>query len=341
VTTQQDAQIGFKKETVFRTPVTVDMFPEFVGEDLDWNPTFAQGAGLRVQRRVDADSRRVLVKDEVGGSFTLEPHTKGLGRLIEAALGGTGTSTLASGAAYQQLFTPTTTDDLSSYTIQKGIPLVGGGSSQPTTFNGMVCSGFEFQAGNGAIPTIKFNWVGAGVDTSTGLATANYLTGDELFSFIHASLTLGGAVTVPTTTALASGGTAATNIREFNCTYSNALDANGFNVGGAGKRTRKPKVGKRVITGSFVAEFDATTIRDLFLSQTSVPLVFTLTSLNAITGAYYPAFQITLPAIRLEGELPKTNGGDVVTLAVNFTAFDNGVAAHPVYIAIVTVETSI
>jgi hypothetical protein len=341
VTTQQDAQIGFKKESVWATPVTPDVFPEYVAEDLDWNPQFAQGAGLKVGRRVDADSRNVLVKDDVGGSFTVEPHTKGLGRLIEAALGGTGASTVASTPAYQQLFTPTSTDDLSSYTIQKGLPLVGGGASQPMTFAGMVCSGFELQAGNGAIPTLKFNWLGKAVDTSTGLATASYVTDDELFSFIHASLTLGGSVTPPSTTALASGGTAANDIREFNLTYSNGLDANGWNMGSTGKRTRKPKLGKRVITGSFVAEFDATTIRDLYLARTSTPLVFTLTSLNAITGAYYPAFQICLPAIKLDGELPKTNGGDVVTLSVGFTIYDNGTAAHPVYVAIVTTETSI
>jgi hypothetical protein len=342
MTVQSDGQIGFKKESTFGTAVTVDTFlTDATEEDLNWIPTFAQGTGMRVGKRVARSDRRVLVKQEVGGSFTVQPTAKGLGKLIEAALGGTGTSTLISGSSYQQLFIPTTTDYLSSYTIQKGVPPLGGGSILPHTFKGMVCSGFEFSAGNASIPSLKFNWVGKSYDTSTTLATASYVTGNELYSFIHASLTIGGAVTVPTTTALATGGTAATNIREFNLTYENTLDSDGFNFGAAGARSRKPAVGAGVITGNFVAEFDAVTIRDLFLNQTDTAITFRLQTTTAISGSNYPTLEFTIPVARLNGEIPKAVTEGVVTISCDFDGLDGGVAAAPLYVAIVTAETAI
>lgn len=338
MTTQQDAQIGFKKETTFKTAVTVDSFAEFVEEDFNWNPEFADAVGMRYGRRVKAADRRVLVKESSDGSFTQELLTKGHGKLFEAALG-TGVSTVASGAAYQQLFTPAVDDFLPSYTIQKGVPLLGGAGS-PMTFAGCVCSGFELTAGNAELPTIKWNWLGAAVSTATALATASYTSGTQLLSFVHGSLRVGGSVTVPTTTALAVGGTTAANIRDISLTYENGLDENGWFLGSA-QRGRKPALGERSISGTMTAEYDSTVLRDAYLNQTDLALVLTFAHTTAITGAYYPTIQITIPNIRLDGELPKAAGGDVVTQSIDFTGLDNRTAAHPMYVAIVTAETAI
>lgn len=343
MTTQLDAQIGYKKETTFGTPVTVDTFVEFIAEDLDYNVEWAQGAGMRVGQRLDYSDRRVKVKEDASGSFTVELQTKGLGKLIEAALGGTGTSTqIAASAAYQQLFTPTTTDYLSSYTIQKGIPPLGGGSTNPMTFDGMVCSGFEL-TGNNGIPTLKFNWIGRSLATGTSLATASYASGVKELAFVHGSVTIGGTVTVPTTTALGSSdATTSANVPDFNLTYNNGLDPNGFNYGGAGKRVRKPALGKRKVEGSLTVEYDSNTLRDAWLAGTDLGLVMTFTDASvAIAGSNYPTFQITIPVIKLNGELPKVNGGDVVRQTVPFEGSDGRSATHPFYVAIVTAETAI
>lgn len=343
MTTQLDAQIGYKKESAYGTPVTVDSFVEFIAEDLDYAITFAQGAGMRVGQRIDYSDRRVKVKEEASGSFTVEVQSKGHGKLIEAALGGTGTSTLISGSSYQQLFTPTATDYLDSYTIQKGVPPLGGASTFPMTLDGMVCSGFELAGINAGIPTLKFNWMGRNLATATALATASYPSSVTEMSFIHGSLTVGGTITVPTTTALgSSSGSASANIRDFTLTYDNGLDPNGFNFGGLGKRSRKPALGKRKITGSLTVEYDSNTLRDAWIAGTDLGLVITFqNTATAISGANYPTFQITIPVLRLDGELPKVNGGDVVTQTVPFTVLDGRSATHPFYVAIVTAETAI
>ena len=344
MTTQWDVQLGIKKETVFGVGVTVDVFPEIVSEDFDWDPTFTQGAGMRVNRRVDAADRRRTAMSQVAGGFTMDVYTKIMGKFMEAALGGTGSSALVSGSAYQQLFQQSSL--VNSYTIQVGIPPVAGGTTLPQTFTGMMCTGFEISHTAGSDPSITFNWTGRAVDTVTALATASYVSGALTFSFPQASVTLGGVVTVPTATALASGGTATSNVTEFNFTYENSLDEGGFNFGGGGLLSRKKVVGSAVMSGSITAEFDTATLRDAYLTQADLPLVYTLqgsatNGVPAISGAVFPAFQIVLPNIRLEGELPKSNGGDVITQSVDFTGLDNRVAASPIYVAIVTAETAI
>lgn len=341
MTTQLDASIGLKKETTYKTLVTVDSFYEFVDEDFTWSPTFTQGAGQRYGRRVAAADRRVLTKEESGGSFTVEGITKSLGKLFEAALG-VGTSTIiGAGPAYQQLFTPLVNDYLPSYTIQKGIPPIGGGATQAQTYGGCICSGFELSGKNGDIPTIKFNWRGATVDTTTGYATPSYAASSRLLSFTGGTIRIGGAVTPPTATALASGGTAVANIREIDFSYENNLDSEGFNFGGAGKRTRQNVVGLRSGTGTITAEYTDNVLRDAYMNQTDLALVLTFADPVAIVGSDYPTLQITIPNIRLDGELPKSASGQPVTLQSSFTMLDNRVAAQPIYVAIVTAETAI
>lgn len=334
-----DSSIGLKKETTYGAAVTVDSFLEFIDEDFSWTPTFSQTATQRYGSRLARADRRVLTKEESGGSINLELFTKGLGKLFEAALGGA-SSTLISGTGYQQLFTPTATDFLPSYTIQKGVPLLGGATS-PQTFAGSVCSGFELTAGLASIPTVKFSFKSKSVDTGAAFATPSYIANNQLFSFVNASIILGGTVVPPTTTALATGGTAVADIRDFALTWDNGLDEDGWFLGGGGKRGRKNALGMRSGTGTLTAEYDNNVLRDAFLAQSDLALVLTFALTTPISAGVFPTFQVTIPNVRLEGELPKSNGGSVVAQSVGFTVLDNGVTAQPLYVAIVTPETAI
>jgi hypothetical protein len=63
MTTQQDAFVALKKETTYNTPSTPDTPYEFLDEDFDWVPEFAQGMGMRVGKVLPRANRRVLVKE--------------------------------------------------------------------------------------------------------------------------------------------------------------------------------------------------------------------------------------------------------------------------------------
>lgn len=342
MTIQGDASIGAGVESTYGTPVAPTHFPEFVSETFDWTPTFTPAQGMRIARVVQAADRRVLTKETSGGDVELELFYKGLGFWVGAALG-TQTSTVISGAAFQQLFTPTTSDFLPSYTIQKGIPPLGGGALTPQTYAGMICSEMALTAGNAGIPNIKFTFTGKSMDTTTTLTAASYQSGNSPFSFVQAQLVAGGTLVVPTTTALATmtSPTLSGDVRDFSFTWNNSLDANGYNFGSTGQRTRKPALGERAGTGSLTVEYDGTIWRDAFHNQTDLSLLLTYQANVAIVGSNFPTFQVAIPDIRLNGEMPKPNAGDVITQTIPFDVLDNRTAASPLYIAIVTAETAI
>jgi hypothetical protein len=341
VTTQLDCSVGLKKETVYGTGVVVDKFPEFVEESLGWNPTFVQGAGMRVGSRVARSKRRVLTKQNASGDIDVELVSKGIGVFLEALFGtGTNTAVPAQTGVFQQLYTPATTDPINSYTIQKGIPTLGGGAVTPMTFVGAVCTSGEFSASNGEIVKLKTSWDAKEVLTATAYAAPSYVIGEELFHFAQGTISIGGTQVLPTATAVATGGTVAATIEDFTLSYDNKIDDGGYNLGGGGKRSRKPVVGLAEVKGKITAEYSDTVLRDAYLAQTPLALTLTFTGAGSIGTSAKPVLQIHLPDIRLEGELPKSSAGSPVKQSIDFTVLDGPVAGSPIYVAYVTTDAT-
>lgn len=342
MTTELDCSIGISPaEASYGTNTTVTKFVEFTDESLDWSPTFVQGQGLRVGSRVPRSARRSLGKQMVAGDITMEMQSKGMGAFLMAALGSV-TSTLvpASVTAYQHVFTPTTTDYLPSYTIQKGIPPLGGGAASPVTLPGMVCTSMDLSCSNSEIAMLKTSWNGKGpVVTATAYAAPSYPTPFELFTFVEGAITIGGSVTMPTATVLASGGTVAADIVDFDMTWDNGLDDAGFNIGSGGMRARKPAIGLSALTGKITAEYDSNVLRDAYLNQSDLNMVLTFTGLTAIGTGVVPVLQIVVPELRLEGDLPNANQGKVIQQSVDFTGLDN-LTNTPLYIVYRSADTA-
>lgn len=342
MTTQLDASIGAAIETVYGTPVTPTKFVEFTEESLDWTPTFLQGQGLRVGSRVQRAQRRTLGKQQVDGGFTVEAVSKGLGWILNAAFGVVTTTQRGTTGVFQQNHTPAASDFLNSYTIQKGVPPLGGGATLAHTFAGMVCSQLEIDCPNSDLVTLKPTWNDRSVDMTTGYAAPSYPTPVELLKFAGGAITIGGAPTPPTTTALATGGTVAADIRDINLTWANSIDDGGFNLGGGGKRVRKPAIGLSALTGTMTAEFDSAVLRDAYLNQTDLALVLTFLGSTVIgSGSDNPALQLFMPLIRLEGELPKVpSGGAPVTQSIGFTGLDPLTGVAPITACYVSTDTA-
>lgn len=337
---QADCSIGFKKESTYGTAVVPDRFLEFTSETIDFDRTFYQGNGMRPGSRLARSNRRALVKDGGKGDIELEVPTRGLGTFLEALLG-VGSSSLVSTGLYQQLFTLIKDDFLPSVTLQKGIPRLGANTVDAYTAKGAVCSSFELSMANADVLKLSSSWTAREIDTIPTYAVPSYAAASELFTFVGAGLVVGGVVTVPTSTALATGGTTVADIRDFSISVDQKLDSNGYNMGGAGKRSRRPAVGLAEVKGRITAEYDAITFRDALAAQTPLALVATFEAATEITPGNKPTLQIVVPDIRFESELPKSNGGDVITQAIDFTAFDGLVAAHPLYIAVRTADAAL
>jgi hypothetical protein len=341
VTTQLDSSIGIKKETTFGTAVVVDRFPEFLSESLDWKPEYMTGRGLRVGSRVQRANRRQLGRQHVEGDISLEACSRGLGIFFEALLGQATSTIIGAGPGYQHLFTLTNTDPFPTYTIQKGIPLIGGGAAQPTTFAGMACTRGTLNAAVGEIVKLETSWFGKSASTAVAYAAPSYVasTSQELFTFMHGAITLGtSAVTPPTTVALATGGTSVGNVRDFTLTIDNKLDTSGYTFGSQGMLGRRPTLGATELSGKITAEFDSITNRDFFLNNTTVSITMTFMTSTVLTTGSYNTLQVTLPAVKLDGDTPKAVADGVVTQDIGFTVLDNSTDA-PVYVVLRNLDT--
>ena len=339
MTTQLDASIGIKKEATYGTVITPDHFPEFLSETLEWKPNFYQGHGFRAGSRMPRNERRALGKNWGEGDIELEMVARGAGIFLEAWLGQS-VSTALTAPAFQQNFTMATSDPMNSYTVQKGIPPLGGGAALPHTFSGGVCTKGELTSAQGDVVKLKTSWNFQKLDTSTGYAAPSYIASNELFTFVEGAITIGGTVTAPTTTTLATGGTAVADVVDFSLALDNKVNVDGITYGGGGKQTRRPTIGEAAGTGKMTIEFDNTTMRDAFLNQTPLAVVLTFTSTTQLATSIYNTLQVYLPLIKTNGDLPNATNG-VTRQSINYDVLDPATGVSPVTAILRTLDTAV
>jgi hypothetical protein len=332
--TTQDCSLGFKKETTFKTGVTVDRWLEFLGDwSFNWNKNIIQGQGLRVGSRVARSARRVIPTADGSGTFTVEATSKGMGTLWEFVMG-SGTSTLVSGTTFQQVFT--LADLMPSATIQQGL-VQAGGTVDAHTFLGCTCSDFEFDFNNAGLALLKTNVDIADNTTATGYASPSYSASPNLFHFANISL-FTGTLTAPTATAVASAITPVADVRGGTLQVSHNLRDDRQNAGGGGRKARQIP-GLRAVTGSLQVEYDSTTFRDMVLNDTPMNLLIQYTAGALSTGN--ETLQVIVPEIKLDGDLPKPNGTDLIVQDLKFQGLDNQTAAQPIWVVTRTADNAL
>lgn len=336
MTTFQDCSVGYKAESTFATYATPDRWVEFTKESLKWAPNRKQGKGMRVGSRVARSARRVTPTAQGAGDIEFEIAAKGQGTLWEAAMGSS-QSNLVSGGLYQQLHQ--FGDSLNSLTVQKGLPQVDG-TVDPYSFLGCTVDSFEIDSPNDDLLMAKVTLDCADYTTAQSYASPSYSAEpQDLFHFGQGVAEIGGTLTVPTTTALAStSGEITVGVRDFNLQVTNNVNVGRFNYGNSGRKAQQVIGGYREIKGKFTAEYDQTTLRDAFLNDTDVPLLFTWT--GGTIGAGNAVFQVVLPVARLDGDVPEANDGDLITIDHNFTVLD-GLTDDPLYLVQTTSDTAL
>ena len=311
MTTFLDAQFGMKKETTYGTPVVVDRFYMFTDASHADGKTVVQGSGLKPGARVAQSDRRTIPFRSAAGSLAIEVPTKGLGVALEACMG-SGTSTLVSAGLYQQVFA--FADAMPSYTFQYGV--YDGTNVAAYTYAGCQVGSWALNCPEGNIVNMTLNWVGKSLATATALATASYPASSSLFTFAHAAFYVGGTLTAATGTTLASAtGSALAVVKSFGLNVDNALKE-GPQVGGL-PTIRKP--GLRAITGTVNVEYEGATFRDAIIADTPLVLLVTLTNGTDVV-------QVVIPEVRLNGNLPTSNGAERVTHDLAFEGLTSNLA---------------
>lgn len=330
-----DSSVGLSKETTHKTYVAPSRHYEFNSENLKWTKNPKSGRGIRVGSRVARANRRVVPTAEGSGDFTVDVMSRGMGRLWEAGFG-QGTSTEIVTGATQQVFT--FADSQPSYTIQKGV-VRSSGTVDAYSFLGCVCSGFEIDSPNSEIITAKFSWDIADQTVAQSYVTPVYPADGQVMHFGLVTAAIGGTITAPTTTALAASASALTVcVRDFNVQVNSNLDNKRFCYGNGGRKSQQVAM-TRSITGKFTAEYNAAELRDAYLNDTDVSILFTATG-SQLVGANNAALQIVLPVVRLNGDIPEAGDDGVVTVEHSFEAFD-GLTQQPMTLVAVTADTAL
>lgn len=312
-----DNQVGIVKESVYNTPVTVSRFyPVLDGTEGNWDTRQRQGMSVFVgSKRGYRGDRRVLPIGQGVITLKTELASRQAGVLLEAATG-VSTSTIVTGAAYQQVFTPTITGTvMPSYTIQLG-KVRNDGTIDPETYAGCTAVSFEIECPEDGIPTISVTFDARSFTTATGLATASYTAGAFLFDQSQGAATLGGAYTHPTTIVLGSATTAFANFRSWKLSVSQTADLGRWVLGGR----NQPTVGVAESTFEGVAEYNDTVLRTAYLAGTSVPVVVTHTTTEQVS-ATATLLQVAIPQLYLKSPVlpPMSMETTVVSISGDIT----------------------
>lgn len=341
---QSDYTLGMAKESVYGTGVTPSRFFEPETFNLKESVTTVQGSGMRPGKRVARAARRAVTKRECAGDIQLDATTVGLGYLLSAFFGVTTTTeTAADSGVFQQVHTLRTADFSDSYTIQQGIPRLGSGTTDAYTYLGAQCTTLSLDAPADAIVSLSTSWVARELTLDTAYAAPSYPEDLDLFTFVGGQIYVGaGAFVAPTATELASAGAALATVRTAQVNLDNGLDSNGFNLGGAGRRSRPAAYtgGKNdAVGGSFELEYTNRDLVDAYLDQAELCMILTFEGPAEIAAGEKPTLQLAVPSIYLDGDLPEPNGGDVITTSHDWTGLQ-GTDPQPVYAVYRSADTA-
>ena len=316
-----DAQAGYKLETTTGTEVTVDKFPEFDSEGLEFDPGFIEPTGLRVGVKFKRGSRLVQSRKMVTGDVKLQHATRIMGALWKVALGSSVTTpTVIAGSAYKQIHQ---TGDLlgKSLTLQIGRP-ESGGTVRAHTFRGCKVTSWEFSCSDNETANLSLSFDGWDEATATALASASYVS-SEVFNFSQATTFTLGATIAGTTELTYSGGTAvATIVRGVSFKGENPMATERFGLGNAGVKKEQLENDIPTITGTLDIEYSKTEWYDPFKANTAQSLVLKFEG-SIISGSDKNTLEFVIPQMRIKKVTPKVDGPDIVKASVEFEVYSN------------------
>lgn len=299
-------------ETTYGTPVTPDRALEFDSESLERKNEILQSNSLRSGvPNLRRGSRRVSAARWGEGQITFEAVTNGLGRILQAALGGTST-VVQQGGTTAWLQTHQLGSVLGkSLTIQKQLRDEANTVVSPFTFHGCKLPRVEFKIDKKGKLMITVNVDAEDVDTTTASASPSYPAA-KTFHYQQGALTM-DAVALAT-------------VQDASIVFDRKMDTDRYHLGNAGRKAEPLTNDFPEVTGNLTAEFADLTLYNKFAGDLAAALVLTFTG-DVISGAFNELLRITIPEVRFTGETPKVGGPGLVMNAAPFEGQYNGADA--------------
>lgn len=309
-------------EAAFGAATAVDRFYEFVSESITRENRILQSQGLRGGYLPRGGGRRVNTGHGAAGDLQLEVASKGFSRVIQWILGGTPVIA-QQGATPAYLHTHTMGSLIGrSANVQKQLRDAAGTAIGTFTYRGSKVNTATFAIATDGILTLTLGLDVREERTDVAAAAASYLT-SNLFHFQQAAITVASS--------------AVADVSDASITVNNNLNTDRRHLGNSGLKSEQVDNGFRAVSGTFTAEFSATTLYNLFAADTAAALVLTFTG-PVISGAFTEKVEITIPEIHLTGDTPTVGGPELITVSQPFEAAYDGVNS-PISVALTTTDT--
>lgn len=337
MSTVLDHRWSMARESTYNTPVTTTRFyPMLDDTDSDWDPRPRQSTAVQggSGRRADLGSRRYLTIGQGTIKIKVELESKGGGVLLDWGLG-VSTVTAITGGSQQVYHLGIAGTILPSATIQV-VKVLNDGTETGSveTYSGCTATKIVIEQPEDSIPTIEVDVDARSLTTATAAASPVYPTTPTLFDAIQGAIGLGGTLTAPSTTALATGLTAfAANFRSWKLEIDHSADINRRVIGSR----NQPLIGKPGVKFSGKVEYNNTTLAVALVAGTKLPWYQTWTTTETL-GAGFSQLQVVVPQLSLTKGLPKVKSGETTIQDVDADVTNDG-TNRDVYVVVRTLDT--
>lgn len=322
-------QLGYVDESTYGTPVTVTKFAEFNNESIAVEVGRVESAGIRAGQRAMRSDRRIPYIMGASGSFEIDVLSKGFGFWLKHMLGTVATTGPAETSVYTHTGTlGTLTGDF--FTLQVGVPQIGGGSITPKTCHGGKIKSWELTCAAGETLKFKADCDFEDLEHSTALATASYFTAMEPLTFIGGVATIGGT---------------STDITDFSVKCDNNLKVDRRYLRTSALKKEPVEAGMRAITAEMTLDFDSLTNQNRVLSATAAGaqanVVLFAQGVGTIGTTLRPRVTITMPGFMFDGDTPTVSGPDIVPQTLKGVALStNATGDDAISVAYQTVDVT-
>jgi hypothetical protein len=286
------SQVGWALEAVAGTPeATIDQWADgFLSESLSLQPEWMISQALRASRRTQR--RRVMGTYQTSGTVEFELSAGSAAHALRQSIG---TEVTAGAGPYTHTFTPTTASELPATTVEVGRTSVDG-TAHRFRYGGSKVNSWEIVVEPNEFVKMTLDYVGMN-ETVGGTVSTPTFTTVEPFTFVDATLTLGGSTECFTSVSVTG---------ENNIDVKNLICAT---------NPREPKIrdaGFHELGGTLEKEIEDLDLYTAFVAGTPASFSLVLnagaSSILSITGQ-----------VMYNGETPAVSGPEVLMQTVPFT----------------------
>jgi len=325
-----DAQLGVKDEVTVGTAVTPDHFFEFDNEQLTNQPSYIEGSGIKAGRKFKSVNQAGIARQTANGKVEVPVMMKGFGWWWKHLIGSTANPVqIGTETAYKQIHVPAGLRGV-SFTCQIGRPEENTGTVQPYTYNGCKVTDWNLTFADNANTLLDFTVDAFTEVTATGLATASYVTGAQIYNFSHVNnFKIGGTATTASGETTIAGSTAvASVVSSMTITGKNTLETTRYGLGNSGVKKEQLETDFTSITGTFKGEFLQSDFQSIFSGGTTTAIQIDSQG-PVIQGSDHYLLSVIMPACKITKAAPYVSGPGLVTVDGEFMVYDPDDGSNP------------